>query len=521
MKVRRANCPACGGPVEFRVSSSLVAVCDFCQSVVARGDKKVEDHGKVSDIVQTNSPLGIGISGRYQRKRFSITGRVQYRHPAGGTWDEWYLAFPGGRWGWLSESQGRFHLTFEKKVSEKIELPDFDELKVGRVFTVKSGQALTVAEKGVARVGGAEGEIPWEVVPNSELRFADLHGDEGAFATFDYSSPDPHVFFGNEVALDDLDLTGSVLETDFPGAPNTTALQLNCPQCAGALTLHAPDQSLRVCCPNCRSLLDVSEGKLEYLNTLSSRRIRPKIPLGSSGTLFGTEYTVIGFMERFADQNHTWNWTEYLLYNPGQGFRWLVCNERHWSFVEPVSVDVPAVAKYTSRIPYKESTFQLYDRGSAHVRFVLGEFYWRVAVGDRVWAADFIAPPQMLSFEWTQTQDSEELNVSLGHYMKVEEIEEAFNVSIRGAMGVGVIQPRPENPGVLPLWAAFIAGLLILFGIFSTGIVNPSPQTGLFVLAAGFVSIIPVGLLFYNHSFEVQRWKDSDYSPYSSSDEDD
>ena len=52
MKKRLVACPACAAPVEFQLSTSLVTVCDFCRSIVARADKKVADHGKVADLVE-------------------------------------------------------------------------------------------------------------------------------------------------------------------------------------------------------------------------------------------------------------------------------------------------------------------------------------------------------------------------------------------------------------------------------------------------------------------------------------
>ena len=111
----QANCPACGGTITFQVSTSLVAVCPYCRSVVGRGDKGLEDLGKVADLVETASPLDIGIKGRFDGVPFALTGRTQFKHPAGGTWDEWYAAFTDGRWGWLAEAQGRFYLTFERR----------------------------------------------------------------------------------------------------------------------------------------------------------------------------------------------------------------------------------------------------------------------------------------------------------------------------------------------------------------------------------------------------------------------
>ena len=63
MKV--AHCPACGGIVEFHVASSLVTICEHCHSAIARGDKALEDYGKVADLVDTQSPLRLGLQGNW------------------------------------------------------------------------------------------------------------------------------------------------------------------------------------------------------------------------------------------------------------------------------------------------------------------------------------------------------------------------------------------------------------------------------------------------------------------------
>src|SRR5690606_35818831 len=148
------------------VSATLVTICEFCRSVVARGNKKLEDHGKVADLVQTRSPLELGIKGKFQRTSFELVGRVQYAHAAGGVWDEWYLLFAGRKFGWLAESQGKFHLTLEKPLKSAGAIPSFDELEVGNRWEFKQPiGSLTIAEKGTATARSAEGEIPWAFVP--------------------------------------------------------------------------------------------------------------------------------------------------------------------------------------------------------------------------------------------------------------------------------------------------------------------------------------------------------------------
>src|SRR5687768_5823737 len=112
MTALQANCPACGAELIFKTGSSIVVVCEYCNSAVARTDRALEDLGKVAEIVESGSPLDVGLTGTYRGVAFELTGRAQLGHAAGGIWDEWYAAFANGGWGWLAEAQGRFYLTF-------------------------------------------------------------------------------------------------------------------------------------------------------------------------------------------------------------------------------------------------------------------------------------------------------------------------------------------------------------------------------------------------------------------------
>ena len=513
MKRRTAACPACAAPDEFKVGSTLVTVCEFCQSAVARVNRKIEDFGRVAELVDTNTPLRSGLSGKFNRRQVTILGRVQYAHPAGGTWNEWYLAFPGDKWGWLSEAQGKFHLMFTRKLSSKIQLPDFDAMRVGS--PVQLGKAeFTVTEKGTAKAIAAEGDLPWLFRPDAKHQFADLAGKDGVFATFDYGDRTA-AYVGKEVTLEQLGL--DVGNDIYPEATIVVeSLQLNCPQCAGPLTLHAPDATQRVTCQSCDSLLDASGGKLQYLMTQKKKEKLPiRIPLGSQGEIQGNKYIVIGFLRRFAMyEGKAFPWSEYLLYNAEIGFRWLVDNQNHWSFVMPVQTTSSGRG---STVDFDGDRFSVYDRGNAYVRSVMGEFYWRVAVGEEVRTADFISPPRMLSFEWTETVNmkigtsSEEVNVSVGTYMTVDEVEKTFDVKgLPRPWGVGNIQPKPAvGAGVFLMWPVFFMILAVTTRVFGA-------DRWLAFYAILFVSAIPIGILIYWYSFEVQRWRDSDYSPYAS-----
>jgi hypothetical protein len=448
-----ANCPSCGAAVEFAIGSSEVVVCSFCNSIVARTDRGIEDHGKVAALIDTGSPIRVGATGRYRGQSFRVTGRTQLRHEAGGVWDEWYASLDDGRWAWLAEAQGRFYVTF--KVAQ--EAPALAALGVGdRVL-----DDLVVAEIGTAALLSAEGELPWTPDAGGTYRYADLTGAQRRFATIDYSEDPPLVFKGEEVPFEQLALEGGGISTS-----RAKLVTLNCSQCGGALELRAPDQAERIWCPYCGSGHDITNGKLQYFAKLKPNRVQPVIPLGSKGTIDGNEYVVAGFMQRAVRFDRDYFWTEYLLYNRGQGYRWLVHSDDHWSFVTPLRPGEVADAepRGTPRhVQHEGRSYRIFQSAQARVTHVLGEFYWKVAVGEKVDTVDYVSPPFGISKELTLS-GAQEISYSHARYLQPEEVQQAFGIErLPRPSGIGPMQPYP-GANLIPPWLAMIA-LLILAAI--------------------------------------------------------
>ena len=455
---------------------------------MGRADGKLENLGKVADLVQTDTPLKVGLRGKFKGVPFEITGRSQIRHSAGGVWDEWYVAFRGGqKWGWLAEAQGRIYLTFEHPLPEGHEIPPLAELDIEDKISIPKMGVLKVIEIGEGTIVSGEGEIPWELKPGEEVHFADLSGGGRKFATLDESDGQVAFYAGGEVTLKDLGLESAALADRE--APRVSAVQVNCPQCGGPLDLQAPDQTLRVACPYCAAMLSCDHGNLKFMQALAKKKIEPILPLGSKGILdpevAGTDWeepqelTVIGFMQRKVTyEGIDYSWHEYLLYKPRLPFYWLIYNDGHWSFGQSVSAgDVSAGPRQAY---YGGSSFKIYDRGEPVVNHVLGEFYWEVNVGERVKSVDYIAPPDMLSRETTQDpvalkkdpnskrdKKNREINYTVSRYVPVEEIEKAFNVEeLRRPVSIAPNQPYPHK-GIYLYWlgacvAAFFVVLLVL-----------------------------------------------------------
>lgn len=447
----KVGCPTCGAEVEFRYDDSFVRICGSCRSAVLRSDRGIETLGKLADLVPIDSPLRLFAEGRYRNVPFLLVGMAQLAHPAGGVWQEWYAKLDGGQWAWVSEAQGRCYVTFER---HGVAIPRFEELFPGATMPI-GDRWYTVGELGDARYASAAGEIPYRLDPTARFRFADLSDGQGGFATIDYNdgSEPPMLYVGQQVAVGELGLFGGEAPTAAPRVQQGD--RLACPSCGGSLELRAPDQTLRVACPYCNHLISVEGGKLAVLGALL-RKAKTGIPLGTKGTFLDGELTVIGYMERTAGIEGTWYpFDEYLLYAPGVGFRWLVCSDGHWSYVQPVAPG----AVQTSPVRYDGVAFDTFQMAQLRVEKVLGEFYWQVAVGEQVYAADYIAPPAMLSCETSETEQT----WSLSTYMTAKEVAAALrlpNLARIPPVGVGPNQPYPLH-GVGKIGAAVCIAMCV------------------------------------------------------------
>ncbi len=460
MSVLKAACPSCAAPIEFQKGSTIVLICPFCRSAIARTDRGLSDLGKIAEIVDSQSPLKIGLRGEFNGNKFELTGRAQLKHELGGVWDEWYAVFSNGWVGWLAEAQGRFYLTFYKPLPSEAQLPSFVSLQLNQTITqISNDTPLMVTEKGTAKYATAEGEIPFKLTPDEPKNFADLTGKNNAFGTIDYSQNPPRVFVGRQVTLKEIGLGDA--KPNVRAAASVAVGKMGCPNCGGSLELVAPDKTERVTCPFCNSLLDVNNGNLKFLKSLGEKATFSfELPIGAKGKFAdfddGAEQQIIGAMVRSVTYSGTkYFWREYLLYNPMIGFRWLVEAEHHWNYVESVTVATndfsgPIAGDVITRTnpvgkdatALKNKNFHLFQTAPATVEYVQGEFYWRVEQGETVKSSDYIAPPFMLSMESTD----KELNWSLGTYVERDTIRNAFNQpDLPASFSVAPNQPFKQN----------------------------------------------------------------------------
>ncbi|MBB4012954.1 DUF4178 domain-containing protein [Niveibacterium umoris] len=461
-------CPSCGATVRYQSAASALAVCSYCRATLARDGDTLKNLGRMAELVPDDSPVQIGTQGRWQGTAFGVVGRLQLRYDAG-FWNEWHILFDDGRFGWMSESGGMWTVTLPHP--SRPEFPPFAAIRPGARVQI-AGKVFEVSNKEEAVCLSGEGELPFVVGAGYIAPVIDLRGPDAAFASIDYSSDPATVYVGESVARESLKLSNTRdRESEaLIAAPTRKAEAISCPVCGAPWSLH--DQSvLAMACTSCGALSDI-DGKVAKVREAARAGsvVVPPLPLGSKGKFEGVEWEAIGFMRKGVP-NVVGTWDEYLLYDGKGGFAWLVSERGHWNFVRQ-SDKLPTSRATGSRPEYSlgSTRYTHFADYAAEVIAVLGEFTWRVRIGDTVKVRDFVSPPRVLSCEITD----DEVTWSEGYYLSPDEVGAAFGLKrplIRAA-GVNACQPNPHKGArwkVLGLFVVFSVLALMVHGWFSSG----------------------------------------------------
>ncbi len=414
-----APCPGCGAPVEFRSAQSTHAVCGFCQSTVVRNGDVLSRIGKMAELFDDHSPLQLFASGKYQKRNFTLIGRLQYK-TAEGTWAEWNAMFDDGQSGWLAEDNGAYVIT--QPDTQQRNMPPADRYVVGNQVNV-NGNPFSVASNVSATLISAQGELPKLPPLGQPFDVVELRSASGEVISIDYTGTPPAVSQGTAVLLDDLALKG--LKDD--STKEEKGRQFNCPHCGAPVTVTLAT-SKSITCGSCNSVIDLSQGiGGELKSAIQEEPVQPVIPLGSLGQLQGVQWQVVGFQHRMGvapgDDEH-FGWSEYLLYNQKRGFSFLVDSEEGWSLVRPTTGAPAMSSSAASSASYMGTNYTLKYSYTAETNYVCGEFYWLVQRGQTTKNKDFANGKRLLSMEQSPT----ELVWSSGDQIDSEVVAKAFKL---------------------------------------------------------------------------------------------
>ena len=419
----RAPCPSCGAPVTFKSAQSTHAVCAYCRSMVVREGEVLRRIGKMAELFDDHSLLQLGASGQIEGEGFQLVGRLQYKY-AEGTWSEWHALLASGASAWLSEDNGAY--VFSRPISAEREVPAFDQFNVG-ASTELGGAHWSVGANTEVALISAQGELPHLPPLGAPFRIVELRsagGDAGQarVVSIDYGSQPPSLSEGRAVELAELKLSGLKDES----AREDQGRQFACPNCGAPVAPLRP-QSKSITCPQCNSLIDLSDGiGGELRHAEQDEPVRPLIALGSTGRLEAASWQVVGFQHRLgrADgDDESFAWQEYLLYNAKAGFCFLVDAEDGWSLVRPIT-GAPELLAGGARARYNTTTYTRQWHYRAETSYVLGEFYWQVRRGQVTQNSDYAAGDRLLSAE----RGAGEITWSAGRKIDAAKVADAFGL---------------------------------------------------------------------------------------------
>jgi len=238
----------------------------------------------------------------------------------------------------------------------------------------------------------------------------------------------------------------------------------SCPKCGAQIKVRAAGQSVTAVCSACNAIIDAQNENLKIIKKSQEGRKRNQVlELGQRGTLKGILWEVIGYMER--GNSYDEYWSEYLLFNPRQGFRWLTEFNGHWNFVVMTKGRPGGLADHSMdplNIEYLGKNYRLFNKYSAETAFISGEFYWKVKTGNSVNIAEYVRPPELLTSE----ADGSELIWSVSEYIEPAEVKKGFSLQADLRLRIGTAPNQPsatsENARSIYKWFAMFTLIIIV-----------------------------------------------------------
>jgi hypothetical protein len=378
----------------------------------------------MAELLDLPTPLQVGVEGTWHQEPFVVEGRLQMDRAGapGAPWQEILISFPqSGTHTWVAYAQGRWYGTTEQPLPPA-GVPLVDQLGPGSHVDLGPHGAWVVSEVGQRRVVSGQGGLPSVPAPGVITRYADISAAGGKFGTIDYGdgTAPPELYLGQQFDPAIMRLAdGQPIDQ-----PEAQAQALECPNCGGNLPLLS-QQSERVICQYCGTASDISHGALAALGPAPRPPIQPYIPIGAQGHLRGNAVTCCGFVIRSCVvEGERYPWREYLLFAGERvGYQWLIEEDGAWQHVTPL--EAGEIMDSGHSVMLGGNHYRPKQPVIATVDYVIGEFYWKVEIGERVEATEFLGPGGKVSREKTAT----EVNYSFATMLPPGELAAAFGIA--------------------------------------------------------------------------------------------
>jgi len=272
---------------------------------------------------------------------------------------------------------------------------------------------------------------------------------------------------------------------------------IECPACGAPITLRGFGGVEQVACAYCGTVCTPeSDGNLEILQAAERQRQKSVLDLHARGTLDGHEWEILGIVWReIVADGVRYPWQEFLLFNPYQGYRWLIyqMSDGCWSIGGPL-LGAPEIEQGMQPVAlWQGERYKHFSSGNARVTYVEGEFPWQVFVGDTAQANDYVCPPSMLSIEVQQTDHGADVNFTQMRQIEPAEVWQAFGGEGDPPTKLGV-HPAEPNPHKTKFYWLAGAGLFVAWIVMMIVYVSGRQDKQVFneVIEPGTVLVEPL-----------------------------
>jgi hypothetical protein len=213
------------------------------------------------------------------------------------------------------------------------------------------------------------------------------------------------------------------------------------------------------------------------------------IALGSKGHIRGTDYTVIGIADKV--DNDGYSWQEYTLLNELEGFAYLSVFSNNWIFLKPFTTTEAAEIRRSQRVHEindEDKEFELFNDYTAKLTNSAGAFIGDVFNDKRVLVAEFIAPPEMISYE---APASEPVSAFRGWHMPTQELQDAFpEAHIYRPHSMGALSPNPVGTTSSEIFKLALAAFIVALACLIVPLALKSKHDGI-AISRQYISAIP------------------------------
>lgn len=429
------SCPECKLPITIRAINSNVVICSHCYAPIKKMEGYLQARINLLVAKDESSPIQLGTTGEWDGKKFEIIGRARYVFVEG-TANFWTMLFDGGEILLLAENCGQLAVYEKVKLQVNVSFNRVRRMDYGSETTELNTNKYYILERQrFSQYAGVEGEA-FLFDGEGQVTFLELAAQGGGRIAL-IAETQKEAYVSYNIKYKPFSAFGFEHLRNLQ--PGTVIKEIPCKSCNASNVLYSWPMAQSFACTTCGACYTLEKDEWKYKRRVKLSK-NPVIPLHVRGAIRGTEYQVVGYMEKMDED--AYEWREYTLYNPFQGYAYLSEYNGHWIFLKEMA-DAPVVtSNKTMAYRYEGKTFRKYNQYKYKLVDGRGEFPGAIYADNlkKPDCIEYIAPPEIWVRENHEWADG--LCYYHGTHIKASELYDAFGqISLPYSIGVGSVQP--------------------------------------------------------------------------------